>query len=190
MTSFLCLDSFFEVSQSKISFQTNKALCFASFLRSYPIFLQLCTGFLTSDSRDCSIFLSFLELQGNNAETSLHSADNANNSFHFPLAGKSATLQGEGTLQYQGKHGSLESNFSKSNQKGLHGLFVAISFDQSFEVTLVIYQKIHFLPSRRLCHKCLAMYSAYISVWATGWTFEASFQNLQHCLRRENEKLR
>ena len=72
-----------------------------------PHFLQPCFF------KDCSIFSSFLELKGQNTETSLHSGSNANNSFHFPRDGKSATLQGEGTLQYQGKHGSLESNLSR-----------------------------------------------------------------------------
>ena len=65
----------------------------------------------------------------------------------------------------------------KNYQKCFHGLFVAISLDQSIKVTLVIYEKErHLLPSRRLRHKCLATHSAYISVWATGWTFEALFQ--------------
>ena len=62
---------------------------------------------------DCSIFWNFLELNGQNAETSLHSGNNANNSFHFPRDGRSATLQGESTLQFQGRHGPLESNFQE-----------------------------------------------------------------------------
>jgi hypothetical protein len=101
------LDFFFEVSQLKFHPNTKQALCLATCLLSYPIF------FSQFFFKDCSIFSSFLELKGQNAETSLHSGNNANNSFHFPRDGKSATLQGEGTLQYQGKHGSLESNLSR-----------------------------------------------------------------------------
>ena len=86
---------------------TKQALCLATCLLSYPIFFSHVFFY------DCSIFSSFLELKGQNAATSLHSGNNANNSFHFPRDGKSATLQGEGTLQYQGKHGSLESNLSR-----------------------------------------------------------------------------
>jgi hypothetical protein len=102
------LDFFFEVSQIEIPSKHKASTLLGNVSPLVPHFLQPCFFFY-----DCSIFSSFLELKGQNAATSLHSGNNANNSFHFPRDGKSATLQGEGTLQYQGKHGSLESNLSR-----------------------------------------------------------------------------
>ena len=105
------LDSFFEVSQIEIPFQTNEALCFANFSPLVPHFLQLCTSFVFFFG-----LLYLLKLSGTErTECRNFSAlwKQRKQFFHFPRDGRSATLQGESTLQFQGRHGPLESNFQE-----------------------------------------------------------------------------